>query len=590
MTANRSSALTAVLNWLQLRFSGHRDVGLLGLALALGLVSAYASVVFRFAVDWLERNVVFLLADPAAVSWWWPMLTLTSGGLVIGIVIAAFARDQRAEGVADVIDAYVRPNRRLTLRQGLLHAAISAGSIGAGASVGREGPVVHLGASVANWLGDAMRMGRETTRILLGCGVAAAVAASFNAPIAGVFFALEVVIGNYALRAFAPIVIASVAGTMVSRAHFGDFPAFVVPAEEIVSLWEFPAFALLGAGAALIAVGFVRSTAKVRDLIAATPLPIWSRPAVGGLAVGLIAIVAPQVLGVGYASTDAALQGSLTLDLLILLLFAKFAATALSIGCGFGGGVFSPSLFVGAMYGGGFGLIAAQVFPELASSHGVYALVGTTAVAGAVLGAPISTILMVFELTGSYPVTAAMMVATVVGGVVQFELKGRSWFHDQLHKRGRDISGDRVALVTEGMTVRSLMRANPPVVAVDAKLEEVRDRLPFAQGGQIYVVDGDGALCGTVQLETIDDLMDLIGDEDHEDGALTAKDIAVRDLPRVTPDMSLDEARRQLEESNAQRLPVVAGNGSQQLVGVLDARDVLRAMHRALRDRLTDRV
>lgn len=563
---------------------------MLGLALVLGLVSAYASVVFRFAVDWLERNVVFLMSDPAGVSWWWPLLTLTAGGLVIGIVIAALTRDQRAEGVADVIDAYVRPGRRLTLRQGLLHAAISAGSIGAGASVGREGPVVHLGASVANWLGDAMRMGRETTRILLGCGVAAAVAASFNAPIAGVFFALEVVIGNYALRAFAPIVIASVVGTMVSRAHFGDFPAFVVPAEEIVSLWEFPAFALLGAGAAVIAVGFVRATARVRDFLAATPLPIWSRPAVGGLAVGLIAIVAPQVLGVGYASTDAALQGSLTLDLLVLLLVAKFAATALSIGAGFGGGVFSPSLFLGAMYGGGFGLVAAQIFPEMASAHGVYALVGTTAVAGAVLGAPISTILMVFELTGSYPVTAAMMVATVVGGVVQFELKGRSWFHDQLLKRGRDISGDRVALVTEGMAVRSLMRANPPVVAVDAKLEEVRDRLPFAQGGQIYVVDGDGALCGTVQLETIDDLMDLVGGDDHEDGELTAKDIAVRDLPRLTPEMTLDEARRQLEESNAPRLPVVAGSGSQRLVGVLDARDVLRAMHRALRDRLTDRV
>ncbi|MEZ5668901.1 MAG: chloride channel protein [Alphaproteobacteria bacterium] len=577
-----AAARRRIVGWL----GGHRDLGLLGLALVLGFASAYAAIGFSLAVAWLEANIAFAGTGDGDPWWWWPLLTLPLGGLVVGLAIARITRDGRPEGVADVIDAYVRPGRRLSLREGAVHAAISAGSIGVGASVGREGPVVHLGASVACQIGGWLRLDRDSVRILIGCGVAAAIAASFNAPIAGVFFALEVVIGNYGLRAFAPIVIASVAGTMISRAHFGDFPAFVVPPHEMASVWEFPAFALLGAGAAVIATAFVRTAEALRAGAAATRLPAWARPAVGGLLIAAIAVFFPEVMGVGYASTDSALQAGLPLGMMLALLAAKFAATVLSIGFGFGGGVFSPSLYLGAMYGGAFGLIAAQIFPALASSHGVYALVGTTAVAGAVLGAPISTILMVFELTGSYPLTAAMMVATVVGGVVQFELKGRSWFHTQLRQRGRDISGDRVALVTEGIPVRTVMRADPATVAADAPLAVVRDRLPYAPGGQVYVVEADGRLRGVIRLEALAELVDA--EEGEGEAPVTAADIASQAVPALTPDASLEEARRRLETSGASRLPVVADTQQCRLVGQVDARDVLRAMHRALRDRVTE--
>lgn len=589
MAEPQRSAFDKVHGWIAARLSGHRDIGLLGLAVVLGAASAYASILFRIAVEWLESKVVFAFSSDGAdpVYWWWPLLTLTGGGLAIGLAVHWLTRDRRPEGVADVIDAYVHSNRRLTLKGGITHASISAASIGFGASVGREGPVVHLGASVANWLGNTLSLGRDSVRIMLGCGVAAAIAASFNAPIAGVFFALEVVIGNYALQAFAPIVIASVVGTMISRAHFGNMPAFVVPDHEIVSVLEFPAFALLGVGAALIAAAFVRVTSAIRDSLAATPLPVWAQPALGGVLVGLIALFAPQVLGVGYGSTDAALQANLTISVLLLLLAAKFAATVICIGTGFGGGVFSPSLFLGAMYGGAFGLVAAQLFPELASSQGVYALVGTTAVAGAVLGAPISTILMVFELTDSYSVTAAMMMATVVGGVLLFEIKGRSWFHAQLFSRGHDISGDRVALLMESMVVSAIMRRNPPTIAADASLETVRERLPFAEGGQLYVIDKDNRLCGLIALNSLTELLQ----QSQADGEPPlALEVAARDPVALTPETALDEARRRLDVSGATRLPIVKDRESLELVGVLDARDVLRALHRAMCDSVTGRI
>ena len=248
-----------------------------------------------------------------------------------------------------------------------------------------------------------MRLAPSQGRTLLGCGVAAAVAASFNAPIAGVFFALEVVLGHYALRAFAPIVMASVVGTLVTRAHYGNFPAFIIPEYAIVSFWEFPAFILLGAVCALAAIIFTRSVFFVEDrMVKHVPLPRWSHPVVGGLLVGVIAIQFPHVLGVGYEATDAALREQLSLSLMLALIVFKTAATAISLGSGFGGGVFTPSLFIGAMTGSAFGIVASMAFPELAASHGLYAIVGMGAVAGAVLGAPISTFLIVFELVADY--------------------------------------------------------------------------------------------------------------------------------------------------------------------------------------------
>ncbi len=293
-------------------------------------------------------------------------------------------------GVADVMESAALRAGRMDWRAWIGSAVVSAASIGSGASVGREGPVVYLGAGIASLAATRLGLGRIQCVTMPGGGVAAAISASFNAP----------------------IVIAAVAGAIVTRSHFGDHPAFIVPDHSIASSFEFPAFAILGVASALVAVVFLRSVALTRTVVLMVPVPGLGAP--GGLSVGLIALVFPNVLGVGYGSTDAALREMLPFWTLIGLTFAKTAATAICLGSGFGGGVFSPSLFLGAMLGGAFGIVATSFFPEHSSSLGAYTLVGMGAVAGCVPGAPISTILIVFELTGEYGITIAVMLAVVV--------------------------------------------------------------------------------------------------------------------------------------------------------------------------------
>ena len=403
------------------------------LALVLGFAAGAAAIAFRECII-LVQEVGFgfggerVASLAAELPWWQLLLVPAIGGLLVGPAVHFLLPGRRPQSVQHVIEASALRSGRMPLLVGIKAAIISVVSIGSGASVGREGPMVHLGATFGSWIGQRFRLGRAMSRTLLGCGVAAAVAASFNAPVAGTFFALEVVVGHYALSAFAPIVIASVAGTLVSRGIYGAFPAFILPDQWIiVSYWEFPAFALLGLVSAIAAVLFMNSVMLADKVVNKVPLPLWARPAVGGLIVGAIAIAYPEVLGVGYEATDAALSDLYPLQLLLLLIVAKTLATAVSLASGFVGGVFSPSLFIGAMVGGAFGVIATAAFPELSSGHGAYTLIGMGAVAGAVLGAPMSTIIIIFELTGETvcrisPVAARLIPDTRGGRSVGYGL------------------------------------------------------------------------------------------------------------------------------------------------------------------------
>jgi CIC family chloride channel protein len=294
---------------------------------------------------------------------------------------------------------------------------------------------------LASFLERQFNLPAATRRVLLACGAAAAVSASFNAPIAGVLFAHEVILTHYALSAFVPTVIAAVSATLITRVHLGDFPAFIIPELQIVSYWEFPAFALLGIACGLVAVGFLLTVMTTDWIARHLNLPVWLHPVLGGLFVGLIAVAVPEVLGVGYEATNLALREKYSLIFLLLLLLAKTIATAITLSSRFGGGVFSPALYLGAMAGGAFGIIAAQVFPDYASGYGVYAILGMGAVAGAVLGAPISTAMIVFELTGGYEMTIALLLSVSIASMIMQTLIGQSFFDWQLSTRGLHLGG-----------------------------------------------------------------------------------------------------------------------------------------------------
>ncbi len=565
------------------RLVANRQLVVSVLAVAIGAAAAYGAIGFRELIGLIQLGAFgsdseLLFSFARDLPWWHLLLAPAAGGLAIGLFVHYAMPERRNQGVADVIEAGNLRGGRMGVRSGIGAALAAAASIGCGASVGREGPVVHLGAALGSWIAERFRLGRATTLTLLGCGVAAAVAASFNAPIAGVFFALEVVVGHYALAAFAPVVVASVTGTIIARAHLGDFPAFIVPDFAIVSLLEIPAFALLGLAAAAVAGVFMWSVMAVEDGIARTPLPHWARPALGGLAVGVIALLFPQVLGVGYEATDLALKAAIPFGLLLALGVAKLAATAISLGSGFAGGVFSPSLFIGAMTGGAFGIVAANAFPEYASSQGAYTIVGMGAVTAAVLGAPISTILIIFELTGDYGLTIAVMVAIAVSSVVTQQVPGKSFFHWQLERRGIDIRRDRAADLLRTIVVREVMNQTVQRVPRDMQLDGIRDLLRLDPHGAFFVVDDDGRLCGAL---TFDDLGDVAFDTGV--GALiNAADIARSEVPAVHADDGLERALDLMAEGGTEHLPVIDGDDSRRVIGVIHHKDIVIAHNRAL--------
>ena len=569
----------------RLRRLGRNDqVILSALSLIIGVAAGLAAIGFREAIDLVQWFSFGFRGETVAslareLVWWHLLLVPSLGGLAIGLFVYHFMPERRPLGVAQVIEASALHGGRMSLTTGIKAAIVSSASIGFGASVGREGPMVHLGASLAAWVARRLHLGRSLSRTLLGCGVAAAIAASFNAPIAGVFFALEVVIGHYGLSAFAPIVIAGVTGTLVSRSYYGDAPAFVLPEEHVIaSVLEFPAFALLGAVSAAAAIIMMRSIFFAQDVIAKTPIPPWGRPAVGGLLVGAIAVFYPEVLGVGYEATNAALMEDHTFQFLLILVVAKTAATALSLGAGFGGGVFSPSLFLGAMIGGAFGIIATEVFPHLSSGHGAYTMIGMGAVAGAVLGAPISTILMIFELTNDYKLTIAVMIATVIASVVTQALYGRSFFALQLERQGVSIKGGQDIGLLKALTVESLMDTKYDTIAPDTPLAEVRRRLLEAKYGELFMVDEDGRLTGTI---IFSDLRDTAVDTSHDDDWVASN--VARKQPavlRVTDDLAT--AVELFGASGETHLPVVETRTGAKLIGVAHEHEVVLAYHRAL--------
>ena len=548
----------------------------------VGALAAYGAVVFRLATDgltWLlygasEERMPMAAAAMAA----WNIILITSlGGLVIGLMCKWLLPQPLPQGVADVMEASAIRSGRMSLRQGLAAAWLSVFSIGIGGSVGREGPIVHLSATLASQLVQYFKLGPSLARTLLGCAVASGVAAAFNAPIAGVFFALEVVIGHYGIGAFAPVVIASLIGTVVTRLHIGDEPAFGLGAQVVQSFWEVPAFLLLGVVSGIVAILLMRGIGWMRSGYERTNVPIWLQPAIGGLALGLIALVEPHVLGVGYAATNQALDNQTPLESLLLLGVAKAVATVVCLGSRFGGGIFSPSLALGAIVGCAYGLIAAMAFPDLGSDGSVYAVVGMAALASSTLGAPISTVIMIFELTTDYGVTFAIMAAVATASMITRRFYGQSFFHWQLQIRGVDIVGGRELALMRARRVAGVMRADHVALSQDTPLEAIKTC--FRKYHQpIFVLDEEDRYVGTIEF---DDLADAAFDSNAKPD-LTAKDIARHTTLQLTPQDDLARAFNQCQQLQVEHIPVVRSQECGKVVGEVRYTDLIKVYNESL--------
>lgn len=419
------------------------------IAAVLGILAGYAAILYRLAIQLLETllygaddktiHSAAAQLDPLHV-----VLIPIVGGLLVGFILQRYTEAGRALSVADVIHAAALRDGRVNRREGLASAAASLITLSSGGSTGREGPVVHLAAAIASWISDRLRVHGVLARDVLGCGVAAAVSASFNAPIAGTLFALEVVLRHYAVHAFGPIVLAAVMGTVVSRLHMGNVTEFTLPAHNLVFYAEIPAFMLLGMVCGLAAVVMIRTILigegaadRVQRFLR---LPPMLRPALSGAGLGLMAIYFPHIIGVGYETTSLALTLSLGFWTCVMLAAVKVVAVALTFAGRMGGGVFSPALMLGALTGAAFGHVATAIIPSAVDSGGLYALAGMGAVSAAVLGAPISTTLIVFEMTGDYQTAIAVMIAVSLATVVAHRFVPKSFFLMQLARNGVSLT------------------------------------------------------------------------------------------------------------------------------------------------------
>lgn len=454
--------------------SGFRDgrggpLWLMGLL--TGVLAGYAVIALRRTIGAIEQGVFGASEDRLAtvargMEDWRLFLIPVGAGCVVALLLwlgkfTGLTPSVRAQGVADLIQARAVENARMPIRSGLYSAVIAAVSLGGGGSAGREGPAVHLGGTLASWLAGLIGMDVRAARILLACGAAAAVSASFNAPVAGALFAFEVVLGHYALRSIAPVAVSSVTGALIAKSTFPDEPAFSMPEIAPASIWDFPAAALLGIAAAGLAIVFVRFALYLPTVIEnrskAHGVPLWILPVFGGGVLGGLALIAPEILGVGYEATSTALEGGYAFDFLLLLIVLKVVATAVTLGTRFGGGVFSPSLYLGAVLGSAFGIAAAAVLGDQTAGAGFFAMIGMGAVAGAVLGAPLSTTLIVFELTASYETAVAVLVAVSVATTLTQSALGGSFFQKQIERRGYDLTAGSAKIILQTVRVRDFM-------------------------------------------------------------------------------------------------------------------------------------
>ena len=477
--------------WRLLRQQGPSQIQFWFIALAIGVAAGTAALFFRKGITALQ-SALYGVADPRLIHshaetlpWFWVLVIPVLGGLVVGLILHRFTEDGRAHSVAEVIEGAALNDGRVPEKAGWASTLASLITLSSGGSSGREGPVVHLAGVLSTRVLVWLRADGVTGRDLLGCAVAAAVSASFNAPIAGALFALEVVLRHFAVHAFAPIVIASVAGTVISRLEFGNVTEFHLPADSILNFYvELPAFLLLGLVCGLVAVILMRSifwADRIGSAVQARlSIPRWLRPAVAGAGLGALAIFFPHIIGVGYETTSAALTGQLIFREAVVFAVLKTVAVALTFAGRMGGGVFSPSLMVGALTGLAYGVIATSVFPEVSGAETLYALAGMGAVAAAVLGAPISTTLIVFELTGDWQTGLAVMVAVSMSTALSTRLVYRSFFLTLLEMKGKHLAAGPQEYLLSQYSAAVLMRGkDSPHAASEGACRELIEQGVF---------------------------------------------------------------------------------------------------------------
>jgi CIC family chloride channel protein len=552
------------------------------LAVIVGLAGGFGAIGFRHLIDFFQSisygSIGNLLDAVRSVPWYFKIWVPAIGGLVVGPLVYFLAREAKGHGVPEVMEAVALRSGIIRKRVVFIKSLASAICIGTGGSVGREGPIVQIGSAIGSTIGQGFKVSAYRIRTLVGCGAAAGIAATFNAPIAGSMFALEIVLGDFGLATFSPIVISSVAATAVSRYFLGDTPAFIVPAYELISAWELPLYVVLGLFCALAGVTFTTVLYRVEDMFDDLKFPEYLKAALGGIILGVMAIVFPHILGVGYGAIDLALAQALSWWLMFLLLLCKVLATSITIGSGGSGGIFAPSLFLGAMAGGFFGTGAHAIFPGVTASPGAYSIVGMGAVVSATTHGPLSAILILFEMTGDYKIILPLMIACIIGSLASGQLLKESIYTLKLARRGVKISAGKEVNVLRSISVKDVMNTAVETIPENLSLGKLAEKIPMSKYNSFPVVDEEKNLTGILSFI---DYHGAVFDENLKD-LVVAKDLATQDVVTVTLDDNLYGALEKITLKDFSILPVVSPDNPLKLMGVLSRRDIIGAYDKAV--------
>lgn len=566
------------------RVHARRNTLMLSLAALIGVLGGLGSVGFRKLIQLAQRGAwgdwTYSLELVRAHPWWWIVLTPAMGGLVVGPLVFFLAREARGHGVPEVMEAVAVRSGFIRTRVVVVKSLASAITIGTGGSVGREGPIVQIGSAIGSAVGRWAGVSASGLRTLVGCGAAAGIAGTFNAPVAGALFAVEVILGDFGVAEFSPIVISAVLATAVSRHYLGDYPAFVVPPHELVSAWELGAYAVLGLVAAAVALAFMALLYGLEDGVSRLRVRPWLMPAAGGLLVGGLGVAFPEVLGVGYEATSAALMGQLGLGLVTVLVLVKMVATSVTLSSGGSGGVFAPSLFLGAMTGSLVGGLAHQWFPDITGGSGAYALVGMGAVVAGTTHAPITAILIIFEITSDYKLILPLMTSCIIAVVASSRGNRPSIYTRKLLRRGVDVFRGHELNLLRSVRAADVMGRDLVKVAEGRPLGEMLDLLSREPRSAYYVVDDRGRLTGVIRPS---DLQETLAQAEALGSLIVAGDLAREDPRAVGPDTPLDGVMRTLADEQPDELAVVGDGG--RVLGVVGRRHVLDAYNRELMKR-----
>jgi len=586
-----------MLSWYLDRFSPPEGLLLLILSVIVGATTGVASVFFVkliFAIQDIAYGS-FSAAVPILGKWIYLVVPVI-GGLLVGPLIL-MAQEAKGHGVPEVMQALILRGGRIRARVAVAKITASALCIGTGGSAGREGPIIQVGSALGSSIGQILRLSDERIRNLVACGAAAGIAATFNAPIAGVAFAIEVLMCGLQMRAFGNVVIAAVSASVVSRSIIGDKFAFQVPSYSMSSPYEIILYLILGLTAAVVGIMFMKMLNYSEDLFDNWKFPQLLKPAIGGLLLGILGMAymnlpnltfpvgsgahgvgletpIPHMYGSGFPFIEAAIQGNAALWILIVLIFVKPIATSMTLGSGNSGGVFAPSLFTGAMLGGAMGHLFGYFFPSISGHEGAFALVGMAALFSATARAPLTAMLIVFEMSNDYFMILPLMVAGVTASYFSQWLHPESIYTMKLAKRGVRFSEGRDMDIMQGVKVSEVMKSKPVTIHKDSSFSELMALFQENNLLGFPVLGDNNRLWGIV---TLQDIHRAQSEDNFSPKGLTVADFAVEDAITVFPDEPIWIAIQKMSPRDLARLPVVSRDGSNSLCGLISRSDILRA-------------